>query len=45
MQRRNFLKNGFVAGAATLVSSSLLAQEKKSDVTTSDSKPFKLNYA
>ncbi|MDB5206021.1 MAG: xylose isomerase [Flavisolibacter sp.] len=45
MQRRNFLKNGFVAGAATLVSSSLLAQEKRSDVTTSDSKPFKLNYA
>jgi hydroxypyruvate isomerase len=44
MQRRNFLKNGLVAGAASLVSSSLLAQEKKAEAITADSKPFKLNY-
>ncbi|HZH67404.1 MAG TPA: TIM barrel protein [Flavisolibacter sp.] len=44
MQRRNFLKNGLLTGAASLVSSSLLAQDKKPSLTNSDSKPFKLNY-
>ena len=44
MQRRNFLKDSLVVGAASLVPSSLLAQKKKAEVTTSDSKPFKLNY-
>jgi len=44
MQRRNFLKDSLVVGAASLVSSSLFAQGKKADVITSDSKPFKLNY-
>ena len=45
MQRRNFLKQGFAAGAASLVSSSLLANQNRSPQTTFDNKPFKLNYA
>ncbi|HEY0057892.1 MAG TPA: TIM barrel protein [Flavisolibacter sp.] len=45
MQRRHFLKNGLVAGAATLTSSSLLAREEGAKTVISDSKPFKLNYA
>ena len=45
MQRRHFLKNGLVAGAATLTSSSLVAREEKAKTVISDSKPFKLNYA
>jgi hydroxypyruvate isomerase len=44
MQRRNFLKDSLVVGAASLVSPSLMAQKKKAEVVTSDSKPFKLNY-
>lgn len=44
MLRRNFLKQGFTAGAASLVSTSfLLAQNKRSG--GSADKPFKLNYA
>ncbi|HVF97712.1 MAG TPA: TIM barrel protein [Flavisolibacter sp.] len=45
MQRRHFLKNGLVAGAATLTSSSILARENTLSPAHSDSKPFKLNYA
>src|SRR5829696_7169027 len=45
MQRRNFLKQGFAAGAASLVSSSLLATQNKTTESTADNKPFKLNYA
>jgi hydroxypyruvate isomerase len=43
MQRRNFLKKGLAAGAASLVSTSLLAGEQTS-VAITDHKPFKLNY-
>lgn len=45
MQRRNFLKNGLVAGAASLASSSLLATGNKPAYKTVGNKPFKLNYA
>jgi len=45
MQRRNFLKQGFAVGAASLVSSSLLATQNKTWDSTFDNKPFKLNYA
>ena len=45
MQRRNFLKQGFAAGAASLVSSSILANQNKNWGSTFDNKPFKLNYA
>lgn len=44
MQRRNFLKTGFVASAASFVSSSLLAAGNVTVKTTTDTKPFKLNY-
>ena len=44
MQRRNFLKQGFAAGAASLVSSSLLATPNKTWDSPFDNKPFKLNY-
>jgi hydroxypyruvate isomerase len=44
MQRRNFLKQGFAAGAASLVSSSLLAAENNTVRKPADGKPFKLNY-
>ena len=44
MQRRNFLKQGFAAGAASLVSSSLLATQNKTWDSSFDNKPFKLNY-
>jgi hydroxypyruvate isomerase len=44
MQRRNFLKQGFAAGAASLVSSSLLAAENNFERKPADNKPFKLNY-
>jgi hydroxypyruvate isomerase len=46
MQRRNFLKHGFVAGAASLVTSSLFAsQQSAKEATANNNKPFKLNYA
>lgn len=45
MKRRNFLKQGFAAGAASLVTSSLLASQNQTQETTADNKPFKLNYA
>jgi len=44
MQRRNFLKQGFAAGAASLVSSSLLATQNKTWDSSFDNKPFKLDY-
>ncbi len=44
MQRRKFLKSGFAASAATLVSTSLLANEQNNLTMPADSKPFKLDY-
>lgn len=43
MQRRNFLKQGLAAGAATFVSTSLFASEKKTKGLPE--KPFQMNYA
>lgn len=45
MQRRNFLKNGLAASAASLVSTSLFASGNDTYKKTADHKPFKLNYA
>lgn len=45
MQRRNFIQNSFAAGAATLVSSSLFASDKKNVESTIAESPFKMNYA
>ena len=44
MQRRNFLKQGLAAGAATFVSTSLFAFENKRKKPQAE-KPFQMNYA
>jgi hydroxypyruvate isomerase len=44
MQRRNFLKDSLVVGAASLVSPSLMAQKKRQKELLLTVKPFKLNY-
>lgn len=45
MQRRNFLKQGLAASAATIISSSFFSAQNQSCKATVDNKPFKLNYA
>jgi hydroxypyruvate isomerase len=45
MLRRNFLKQGFAAGAASLVTSSLLASQDQTKEASANNNPFKLNYA
>jgi len=44
MQRRNFLKQGLAAGAATFVSTSLFASENRKREPLAE-KPFQMNYA
>src|SRR5690349_14619135 len=47
MQRRNFLKQGMAAGAASLFTTSLFASEtnkRKEKKEITDNKPFQLNY-
>jgi len=44
MQRRNFLKTGFAASAATFVSTSLLANDTNGQPPQSDNPTFKHNY-
>lgn len=44
MQRRNFLKQGITAGAATFLSSSLLANENTGKSDPAKDKPFQMNY-
>ncbi|MDQ3277487.1 MAG: twin-arginine translocation signal domain-containing protein, partial [Bacteroidota bacterium] len=45
MQRRHFLKGTFAAGAASLVSSPLLAGEGTKEKAVPAEKPFNLDYA
>ena len=45
MQRRNFLRQGFTAGAISLISGPLSAVKNKTEKAINDDKPFKLNYA
>lgn len=46
MQRRRFLKQGFVASAATLIAPAAMAHESKDNVENAlAEKPFNLNYA
>jgi hydroxypyruvate isomerase len=44
MQRRNFLKQGLAAGAASFVSTSLFASENRKTEPLAE-KPFQMNYA
>lgn len=44
MQRRNFLKQGVAAGAASFFTSSLLANENNGNTGLTADKPFQLNY-
>lgn len=46
MLRRNFIRQGIAAGTATLVSSSVFANEStRTRQSLADNKPFQLNYA
>ena len=45
MERRNFIKNGFAASAATLVSAPLFARTEAVRKDVAAGQPFQLNYA